>query len=366
MAKLPTINLNEDAPGCEDLFLPNFCGIRMVSAVVLIAQLFAFVLTLAPLGPNTADRWSDLGMISVFVQWNALTSCALLCLVRPLLCRLKTAWVVVITLAILLGIIALMSEGTFWLLHRSFAGFVPIPVGHWEFLWRNLAIGGIVSALVLRYFYVQHQWKRNTRTEAEARLQALQSRIRPHFLFNSMNTIASLTRSQPEQAELAVEDLADLFRASLRDARNRITLEEELELCRRYLHIEGLRLGERLHVAWRTETLPGDALIPPLTLQPLVENAIYHGIERQVEGGTVTIAGRMDGRRLQIDITNPSPGADATAHREGNRLAMDNIRERLAMYYGPRDSVQVEDNATHYRVSINIPYHTESDEDPYR
>jgi two-component system sensor histidine kinase AlgZ len=193
--------------------------------------------------------------------------------------------------------------------------------------------------------------------EARSRIQALQARIRPHFLFNSMNTIAALTRSDPARAEEAVEDLADLFRATLRDSHSPLRLKEELELTRIYQRIEALRLGDRLKVTWDVAELPMRALVPGLTVQPLLENAIYHGIEPLPNGGTVTVAGRVVNGEIEIVVTNPvSPERPATSERPGNRLALDNIRQRLALAYGARGSIDVEQPPHEYRVTIRFPF----------
>lgn len=348
----------------EDMFLPNFCGMRMVFVTVVIAQLFAFLLVLMPLEETASDRWRNLSLISMFVQWIALSSCALLCLLRPYLCRLSNTQVAAISYILMLAVIALVSEVTYWLIHN-----IDISYGvdwHIRFLVRNMSIGAIISALLLRYFYVQHQWARNIKSKSEARLQALQSRIRPHFLFNSMNTIACLIRDQPEQAETAIEDLADLFRVSLKDIRDYISLAEELELCRRYLHIESLRLGERLNIEWQIDPLPEDALIPPLIVQPLVENAIYHGIELLTEGGTVSIIGTRHNRKLAVVISNPIAVEKGVTKAKGNRLALDNIRERLDAYYGSQQRVEIQQDKSQYQVAIHFPYLNDEDEDPYR
>jgi len=331
-----------------ELFLPDFCGIRMVFAVVVLAQLFAFVLTLAPLQSPSGDRWYDLGMNSLFVQWAALTSNALLCAGRRLLAKLSDAGAATIAYLSMLLIVAVLSEGAYRVLHL--AGEQP---DHLWFLGRNLAIGALVIALVLRYFYVQHQWACNVRAESRARLEALQARIRPHFLFNSMNTIASLTRTAPAQAEAAVENLADLFRVSLGRGGNRIPLREELELCRRYLAIEALRLGERLRVCWSVEALPGDALIPPLSLQPLLENAIYHGIEALTEGGEITLSGEREGDRLTLSVRNPLPAGGDTRH--GHQLAQENVRQRFAALYGRAAGLEARREAGLYEVRLHWP-----------
>jgi two-component system sensor histidine kinase AlgZ len=195
------------------------------------------------------------------------------------------------------------------------------------------------------------------RAEARSRIQALQARIRPHFLFNSMNTIAALTRSDPARAEEAVEDLADLFRATLRDSHSPLRLKEELELTRIYQRIEALRLGERLKVTWDVAGLPMRALVPGLTVQPLLENAIYHGIEPLPGGGTVTIAGRVANGEIELVVTNPvAPGRGANDGRPGNRLALDNIRQRLTLAYGGEGVLSVEQSPDQYRVTVRFPY----------
>jgi len=343
----------------DECFLPNFCGLRMVFVVVVIAQLFAFVVVLSPSDVPAEGRWSQLGLISLFVQWCTLVSSAVLCIIRRYICRLPDRLVAVLSYVSVLLIVWAISEIAYWFVHPGIRNMT-----HWPFVLRNVAISFLMTGPILRYFYVTHQWRRNVRAEAEARLQSLQSRIRPHFLFNSMNTIASLTRTDPEQAEAAVEDLADLFRASLRDARQFHTLEEEFTLCRRYLEIEGLRLGERLQVEWAVEDLPGDALLPPLLIQPLLENAIYHGIEPRVDGGCIHIVGRRDGKQLQLEISNPL-GAEKNASK-GNHIAQENIRDRLATLYGARGDLQVIEDAQTFRVRLAWPYRNKlEDEDSH-
>jgi len=222
------------------------------------------------------------------------------------------------------------------------------------FLIRNVSIGFVVTALALRYFYVTHEWRRNIEMEAAARVHALQARIRPHFLFNSMNTIASLTRSNPAVAEQAVQDLADLFRANLSDKRDTITFEEEYEVARTYQRIEELRLGTRLHVDWKIDSLPRKALVPGLMLQPLLENAIYHGIEPQPGGGTVTVTGELAGSLITIVVRNPV--GDYESEREGNRLALANIRERLGLLYGERGLVKSGRFGNEFIVTLRFPH----------
>jgi two-component system sensor histidine kinase AlgZ len=225
---------------------------------------------------------------------------------------------------------------------------------HGPFLVRNLGISAIVSAMLLRYFFVANEWRRNVQAEARARIHALQARIRPHFLFNSMNTIASLTRTDPLRAEEAVEDLADLFRVTLRDSETPLRLKEELELTRIYQRIEQLRLGERLTVEWDVDALPEGARIPGLTLQPLVENAIYHGVEPLPAGGVVKIQGERCGDDLMIRVTNPLTERTAST-RSGNQLAVQNIRDRLKLAFGERGRLDVDQTESWYQVTLRFP-----------
>ena len=217
----------------DTLFLPSFCDISLVFAVVMTAQLLAFVLVFAAGG---AGFWNRLALISLFIQWIVLSGAMLLCIARPLLVGFSNSAAALISYLLLLLVTMLITEVTYRMVLEQSASLVRVD--HAEFLLRSLGISAIVSALVLRHLYVKHQWRQQIEAEAQARIQALQARIRPHFLFNSMNSIAELTRIDPVRAELAVQDLADLFRATLREASERVTLEQELEVGRRYLRME--------------------------------------------------------------------------------------------------------------------------------
>ena len=192
---------------------------------------------------------------------------------------------------------------------------------------------------------------------AESRLQALQARIRPHFLFNSINAVLSLVRSDPKQAETALQDMADLFRVLMRDNRELVPLADEVELCRQYLALEKLRLGDRLQVEWHLNSMPGDALVPPLVLQPLLENAVYHGIEPSEAPGVVSINIFYKGGEVHAILRNPYR-ADGGRHHAGNKMALDNMRERLALHFDAEAVLEsrVRDDA--YEVHIRMPYRT--------
>jgi two-component system sensor histidine kinase AlgZ len=335
----------------RDFFLPDFCSLNSVFAVVVLSQLFAFILTLAS-AQHSSDLWYDLGMISLFMQWAGLSCAALLCALRPWLSRFNDTIAGLLSYLLLLLVIVLLSEGAWWVGEQGQLSLVARS--HLDFLLRNLTIGAIVSALALRYFYVQSQWRRGIRAESQARLQALQARIRPHFLFNSINTISSLIHPHPAQAEEALLDLADLFRANLREERKHIPLLEELALSRQYLHMEGLRLGERLQLDWQVDAACESLLIPPLILQPLVENAVYHGIEPLAEGGTVQIRVSCDALQLQLRVLNPLPPSAATLHH-GNHLALENIAQRLQVHYGNKARLQQRTVDGQFEVVLTLP-----------
>jgi len=340
----------------DDFFIPDFCATRMVFAVVLVAELLAVTLSLAR---PTADFLTELARVSMFLQWLGLTSAAVLCYARRWLKRFTVARSSLIVFGLLAVNTVLISELALWFetgFDSTTARAALAPSASWPFLLRNIGICVIVTALLLRYFFVTHQWHTHVHAEARSRIQALQARIRPHFLFNSMNTIAALTRSDPARAEEAVEDLADLFRATLRDSHSPLRLKEELELTRIYQRIEALRLGDRLKVTWDVAALPMRALVPGLTVQPLLENAIYHGIEPLPTGGTVTVAGCVVNGEIEIVVANPVALDGIVSERSGNRLALDNIRQRLALAYGARGSLTVEQRPEQYRVTVRFPF----------
>jgi two-component system sensor histidine kinase AlgZ len=193
---------------------------------------------------------------------------------------------------------------------------------------------------------------------AEARLQALQARIRPHFLFNSINAVLSLMRQDPRRAEQVLEDLAELFRVLMADNRQLTQVSHEIELAKQYLGIEQLRLGDRLQVEWDTAEAPHNALIPPLVLQPLLENAVYHGIEPRTEPGTIFIRIYRDRDQLRVLLRNPY--RQAGDHHAGNRMALANIRERLALHFDAEASIKTDATEDAYQVQIAIPLRQEN------
>ena len=217
---------------------------------------------------------------------------------------------------------------------------------------RQLLIVALTTGMLLVYFDLRG--RALSPALAEARLQALQARIRPHFLFNSINAVLSLVRQEPRRAEAALEDLAGLFRALMADNRELTPVSDEIELCRQYLDLEQLRLGDRLRVEWHVENMPPDALVPPLALQPLLENAVYHGIEPAETPGVVSINIYVARDRLHVVLRNPyRPDGD---HHAGNKMALANIRERLQLHFDVAAELTTRVGENTYEVRIVMPY----------
>jgi len=333
-------------------YLPDFCAASTLFFVVLIAELVAIMLTLA--ANDVPDQFLiELSNMSLFVLWPALLGSAILCWFRGQLESAGKTRAFVLCF-VLLEVLCLTLAEVSYQLTRAFGLSFIINDSHAGFILRTFAISLIVIALAMRYLYVSSEWRRSIVLEAQARISALQALIQPHFLFNTMNTIASLTRTNPREAEEAVEDLSDLLRANLGGSGNRTTLKEELEVAAIYQRIEKLRLGDRLNVRWDVAGLPMRALIPSLTIQPLLENAIYHGIELLPEGGQVTVTGKRDGKFLEISIANPV--ASGKEREEiGHKMAMTNIRQRFELDYGSRATVEVTDSDNEYSVRLRFP-----------
>lgn len=326
-------------------FLPNLCAIRMVFAWVITAQLLAIVLTLAA---APSDFWVDLSLRSLYIQWIGLSLCGLLCWMRIWLNQLGNQLA-----GILAWLLVLLVTSMIFLISRWLLG--DWPDFAWQQLISHVGISAIVGAIVLRYLYeLQRQHERQL-AESRARVQALQARIRPHFLFNSMNTIASLTRVDAELAEQVVEDLSDLFRASLSDASQASTLGKELALAEGYLRIESQRLGDRLKVAWDLQDLPMSAPMPALLLQPLLENAVYHGVEPSLNGGEIEVVGRYRRGVINLSVSNNLP-EDNTNVRKGHKIAQANVRERLQANFSEQADMRVGMVDGRYQVRLFFPF----------
>ncbi|MDO8329679.1 MAG: histidine kinase [Fluviicoccus sp.] len=337
----------------DDFFLPDFCNMAAVFKLLVVSQLLALFLLMSEISTLSPFPWVALGLKSLLLSWVAISSAGLFCALRGLLQKMRrssAAFVIFFLFLALVAFFTFLAEGVLLFLGIHQPGEVNLGLS----LVRNLFMGGIIAGLVLRYFYLQEQLLRRQRTELTARLQALQARIRPHFLFNSMNIIASLITVDPDLAEEVVEDLSTLFRASLK-AEGEVPLTEEISLCERYLNIEKLRLGNRLLMDWRVENLPAGLRIPALTLQPLLENAIYHGVEPASEPAKVTILVSWTGQEVTIVITNPYH-AHKRSHHKGNQMAVGNIRERLHAHYGEKAKLQTKATENLYTTYLSYPF----------
>ncbi len=337
--------------------LPDFCRWKLVFAAITVAQICVLIIhtTVSGLG-----NWPALLMRSLFAQWLVLLSASLLCILNNTLHRHPSraghgtaywlCWLVVVLVAVSI------SWLVHWLEHSFRLAWLQSDSSRTAFVAYVGLITALVSAVLLRYLYMREQWRKQLLVQTESRVQALQSRIRPHFLFNSLNSIASLIPENPDAAEAATVDLADLFRAALRRADRSVSLGEELDLGRKYLAVEQQRLGERLKLEWKTERLPRDADMPSLILQPLLENAVYHGVQPSSHGGTITVSGAKDDRMVMLVIRNPLPDPDARQQREGNHLALQNIRERLYYHYAGQADLITNTAGDFFQTIIRFPY----------
>ena len=337
-----------------EFFLPDLCARQSVFFLVLIAQLFSIVIVLIKSTFMGFD-WLQLGMVSLFVQWVALSSAALLCQLRRYLRAVPAKRAVLISYLLIpvnTWLVSVLSEIFFKPQYSdSWIGLIfsnPVIT--------NVAVAAIIGGLVIRYFYLQAMLIARRQSELLHRIQALQSRIRPHFLFNSMNIIASLIETDPRTAESVVEDLSALFRASLNHVGNQVPLDEEITLCKKYLNIEKLRLGKRLDVQWEIRSVPEAVKIPLLTLQPLLENAVLHGIQPLPKGGIVEIIASYSHGVFVLTITNPFAEKSVDVESQGNRMALENTRNRLAALYGERAKLTGYVEGNRYITRLSYPY----------
>jgi two-component system sensor histidine kinase AlgZ len=331
-------------------YLPNLCLPQALLRAVLAAEFLAIVLALT-VATDLRDFFVNLGLHSLFVQWVTLASIFTLCFISRFIAKpsvFQTSVIVLVTAAsftLLASILGLLLSGKTDILTSAL------------FIFKNLVISLVILLVILRYFYIHSQWEESVEADSAAKYDALSARMRPHFLFNSLNTIAHLVHINPDQAENALLDLADIMRLTL-DKRSRISLKEELDLTLAYLRMEGLRLGEkRLHVKLDMDqnSLPLDMDMPPFLLQPLVENAVYHGIQPRQDGGLLTVSLYDAGDKLDVSVTNPLPPSGVSTHTKGNHIAQENMVNRLRLAYGDRANLKIQKNAQQYRVSFSIP-----------
>ncbi|MGA9574556.1 MAG: histidine kinase [Lysobacterales bacterium] len=344
-----TVSRKQKERAKSTVYPPSFCRWRLLLTVMAVTQVSVLLMGVGALREFSL-LW--LGAISLYAQALALVTAFGVCIVRAWLSRLSTrgAWIGSWLSAVMVALGFSYSAG----IVGTVLGAGPGQQNFAVFVWQSVLAVALVGAALLRYLFVRAQWRAQVLAQSEARVQALQATIRPHFLFNSLNTIASLIPEEPLSAECAIEDLADLFRGSMRRADSLINLSEELDLARRYLQMEQRRLGERLRVDWRVNELPEGASILPLTLQPLLENAVTHGIQPRADGGDLKVYGRAEKDNIVITISNPlGPGDRGTG---GHGMALANIRERLELSFGPDASLITHQNDQQFFAVLSLPY----------
>lgn len=319
--------------------LPDFTNLGVMLRSLLAVNLLALCAALAR-NVELARLPQELVELAALVEPPLIASVVLLYLAGRQLARLPYAAAV----AAVAAACALLAA----LFHVLLSPPGLPPAG-----WSRAALWGALAALFL-LFYFDLRNRAFSPAVTEARLMALTARIRPHFLFNSLNAVLGVMRSDPRRAEQALEEMSDLFRVLMAENRELVTLGQEFALCRQYLALEQLRLGERLNTVWDVESCPQDARVPPLMLQPLLENAVYHGIEPSPQPATVNIRAGRAGERIRIAIANPYHGEHG--RHAGNRMALENIRERLMLFYDLEARLETETKDGQFRVLIELPY----------
>ena len=323
--------------------LPNFRNLGILLRILLSVNAVAMVAVVVK-SPALTGLAEPLMEVAALVEPLLILVLFVLYVLNGVLARLPYVTGAVAVMLITLGLTAALYYGT--------RAYLPIELTG---IGRYWLLVGLVTAMLLCYFDLRG--RALSPALSEARLQALQARIRPHFLFNSINAVLSLIRQEPKRAETALEDMAELFRVLMADNRELTSLKREVELCKQYLNLEQLRLGDRLKIEWHIDKMPADALIPPLVLQPLLENAVYHGIEPRTEPGVVSI--NIYASRDEVHAVLRNPYALSGSHHAGNKMAIGNIRERLQLHFDAEASLtsRVMDDA--YQVHIVMPYRRE-------
>jgi two-component system sensor histidine kinase AlgZ len=323
--------------------LPDFRNLGILLRIMLIVNAIALVAAVIK-SPLLTELDAHILEIAALVEPLLILTLVLLYVLNGVLARLPYTVGAITVIALTLALTTLLHAGA----QRQLL-FSVTPV---ERYW---LLVGLVTAMLLCYFELRG--RALSPAIAEARLQALQARIRPHFLFNSINAVLSLIRQEPKRAETALEDMSELFRVLMADNRELAPLAREVELCRQYLGIEQLRLGERLRVEWHIDNMPADAMIPPLVLQPLLENAVYHGIEPRTEPGAVSIS--IYATRDEVHAVLRNPYSRDGDHHSGNKMALGNIRERLQLHFDAEASLTSRLTNDAYQVHIVMPYRKE-------
>jgi len=332
----------------------DWCNLGIMLRIML--GINAVFLLVAGVGATNLVQWFNQALLlALLVEPVLIAGLLCACLVRRYTLTLPAMLQVLLAMSIPAVLTFLLQTG-----------LAPV-LGYSHFdVWRNAGYAALLTGGII--YWGRLRERAGSRALSEARLQALQARIRPHFFFNSLNAVLGVIRVDPRRAESILEDLADLFRVLMRDSRERVPLAQEIALCRQYLAIEDLRLGERLRVAWDIDPEVESALVPGLILQPLIENAVYHGVETRPEGGLIEVFVKRDGKMVVLRVVNTlellPPGGSTVAapgaavqgtRRTGNHMALDNVRERLALIHDLEARLDTRVEPGRFEVRVILP-----------
>jgi two-component system sensor histidine kinase AlgZ len=314
------------------------CHVGVVLRAVLFVE--TVVAVAAMFGASSSLDWlMRLALITGGALPATLLWLLLACSLKKPLAHLQPVWQQ--TAGVALGVLAsLYGCGVL-------AGVGVLESAPW---WGSAGAGALLSAVLVAALVLRA--KGRTPTATAARLAELQARIRPHFLFNTLNSAIALVRAEPRKAERLLEDLSDLFRYALMEQGESVTLADEIGLAKQYLAIEQIRFGERVRVEWDIDDSASAARLPPLLLQPLVENAVKHGVEPSGSGADIKISTQRLGSRVVVKVTNtvPAPGGE-----RGSGLALDNVRERLSLLHDVQAQLRCGLKNGLFQVRIELP-----------
>ncbi|GAC1373619.1 MAG: alginate biosynthesis two-component system sensor histidine kinase AlgZ [Aquirhabdus sp.] len=340
-------------------FLPRFSEAGALLRLLVVTNLLALFSALIPM-TAAQNFWCEQYFVYVFfMNWVALSFAIIADKMRSRLIRmprLRAAVVCALIVSVIVVLYTFIVNQLFVYLHLM----EPNPTLIWRSIGHNLLLTMIAGGVLLHYLYMRERLVVRERAELSARLDTLQARIRPHFLFNSMNTVLSLIDIDSRRAGMVVEDLSALFRASLQSA-GEVTLYDEMVLCRRYLAIESVRLGDRLQVEWQTadEETMRKLKIPSLTLQPLLENAVVHGVEPSSRPSLITVLIEYTAGEVKIVVTNPiQPVQQILPERAatGNQMALKNIHDRLQAQYGATARLTTHRTQGFFTAYLSYPF----------
>lgn len=329
-------------------YITSVCNGRMVVRIFIMSQALAILLSMAP--GMTDDKWIRLGLTSLFIHWVALMTTLTLCLLRNSLSTFRPIVQAQTTLLILLLITAVISYFAYiflelwgWRATEDLAGFIV----------NNLIVALLVGLLGIQFFALHFQHTQSLEAKSKAELTALHARIKPHFIFNCLNVIAEVAITDGKKAEKLILNLASLLRAALK-IENDIYLADEIELCKKYLALEKIRLGDRLQVEWSLPDELPQLLVPGLVLQPIIENAVQHGIESLKNGGVIKISVQEKSTSLEIVVINDFDDLDR--HRINNGTAIDNINRRLFLYFNGKATLVTDVKMQKFTCTLTLPF----------